>query len=68
MDNKIIKVSKKGNDGHTNISIRLRDDILNELNSISTKTNRSRNELVNLFLEFSVKNWGLEEELHIKPF
>jgi len=62
MDDKKIKISKKGDDGYTTISIRLRDDILNELNNIASKTNRSRNELANLFLEFSVKNWVLEED------
>jgi len=61
MDKKIIKISKKGEDGYTNISIRLRNDTLSELNNIAAKTNRSRNELANLFLEFAVKNWELEE-------
>ena len=62
MDNKKIKVSKKGEDGYTNISIRLRNDILNELNDVANKTNRSRNELTNMFLEFAVKNWELDEK------
>ena len=61
MEIKKIKVSKKGEDGYTNMSIRLRGDILNELNDIAAKTNRSRNELVNMFLDFSVKNWELDE-------
>ena len=61
MDNKKIKVSKKGDDGHTNISLRLRNSILSELDDIAAKTNRSRNELANMFLEFAVKNWELEE-------
>ena len=62
MDSKTIKISKKGEDGYTNISIRLRDDILTELNGIADETNRSRNELANLFLEFAVKNWELDED------
>jgi len=61
MENKVIKVTKRGEDGSSNLTIRLRNDILNELNSIAIKTNRSRNELVNLFLEFAVKNWELDE-------
>ena len=61
MDNKTIKVSKKGDDGHTNITFRLRNSILRELDDIAAKTNRSRNEIVNMFLDFAVKNWELEE-------
>ena len=61
MDNKTIKITKKGDDGHTNISLRLRNNILGELDNIVAKTNRSRNELINMLLEFAVKNCELDE-------
>lgn len=64
MKNNRIKITKKqlkGEDGHKTFSIRIRDDIVNELEIISQKTNRSRNELINIFLEHSVNNWELEE-------
>jgi len=61
-----IKISKKdnlkGEDGHKTFSIRLRDDIALELDKISQVTNRSRNELINIFLEHSVNNWELDEK------
>jgi len=64
MDNKI-KVTKKGtlkgDDGYRVISIRIREDIVTELDNISEKTNRSRNELIGIFLEYSVSNWELDE-------
>ena len=63
MENKI-KISKKeklkGDDGHKTFSIRVKEDILAELDKISEKTNRSRNELINMFIEHSINNWELE--------
>lgn len=64
MDKKI-KISKKdnlkGDDGHKIFSIRLKENIVVELDKIANQTNRSRNELINMFLEFSVENWELDE-------
>lgn len=63
---KKIKITKKGNlkgdDGYKTFSIRIRDDIVQELDNIAEKTNRSRNEVVNIFLDYSVNNWELERE------
>ena len=64
MDKKI-KISKKslrGEDGHKIFSIRIREDIVQELDNIVEKTNRSRNELINIFLEHCVENWELDEK------
>jgi len=65
MDKKI-KISKKetlkGDDGYKTFSIRVREDIVAELENISVETNRSRNELINMFLEHCVANWELEEQ------
>lgn len=46
----------KGEDGYKVFSIRVKDAIVSELDSISEKTNRSRNELINIMLEFAIKN------------
>lgn len=65
MDKNPIKITKKGalkgNDGHKTFSIRIKDEIVNALDEIASKTNRTRNELINIFLEYSVHNWELEE-------
>ena len=65
LDEKAIKITKreslKGSDGYKTFSIRIKEDIVKELDEISSLTNRSRNELINVFLEYSVKNWELEE-------
>jgi len=51
----IIKIRKKqprkGDDGHKIVSVRMKDELLARLDELSTATNRSRNELINLLLE-----------------
>ena len=51
----------KGEDGHKTFSVRIRDETVKELDSIAEQTGRTRNELVNLFLEYSIKNCEIEE-------
>lgn len=65
MDKTTIKVSKKerqkGDDGYKTFSVRIKEDTIKQLEDISKKTNRSRNELINLFLEYAVNNCELED-------
>jgi len=64
MDKKLkiaIRESYKSADGYKVFSVRIREDVVDELDDIAKKTNRSRNELVNIFLEFCVENWELDE-------
>ncbi len=37
-------------------SIRIKDETADALERIAAETNRSRNELINLFLEFAIEN------------
>ena len=66
MNNNTIKVTKKGslkgNDGHKTFSIRIKDETVKALDDIASKTNRTRNDLINIFLEYSVDNWELDED------
>ncbi len=50
------KSNLKGNDGYKTFSIRVKEDVVEKLDDISAKTNRSRNELINLLLEFGIEN------------
>jgi len=50
------KSNLKGNDGYKTFSIRVKEDIVDKLDDISVKTNRSRNELINILLEFGIEN------------
>ena len=45
------KLPNKGDDGHKIVSVRMKDELLAQLEDLSAKTNRSRNELINILLE-----------------
>ena len=55
------KVFKKGDDGYKVVSVRMKDELIACLDDISAKTNRSRNELINLLLEAAVKIVKIDE-------
>ena len=48
------KKPRKGDDGHKIVSVRMREDTLEKLDVLSAKTNRSRNELINLLLKETI--------------
>ena len=60
MGNDTLKIKRKGDDGNKIISVRIKEDILAELDRLSVETNRSRNELINLILAHGVKNLEIE--------
>ena len=58
MPEKLIVERKKlkGEDGHRVFSVRLTEETVEKLEAIAEETNRSRNEIINLFLEYAIKN------------
>ncbi len=48
------KPARRGEDGHKVISVRMEETLLAQLDALSAKTNRSRNELINLLLRAAV--------------
>ena len=60
MNNKTLKIKKRGEDGSRMISVRLKEDILAELDRIAGETNYSRNELINLILRHGIENVEIE--------
>lgn len=44
MSGESLKIKKRGEDGNKIISVRIKEDILNELDRISKESNYSRNE------------------------
>lgn len=52
----ITKKSLKGDDGYKTFSIRIKDDTVNKLEELSKQTNRSRNELINILLDWAIDN------------
>ena len=56
MSDRKLKITRKLDDNYKVFSIRLKKEIVDELDKISNKTNRSRNELINILLEFGIEN------------
>ena len=58
MEDKLIinKKNLKGEDGYKKYSVRIKEDTVNKLNKLSEETNRSRNELINILLDYAIDN------------
>lgn len=52
----------KGEDGFKTFSIRIREDTVSRIDKISSETNRSRNELIGLLLEYALERCIVEKE------
>lgn len=58
----IIKSKKfKGNDGYKTFSIRVKEELVDNIEDISARTGRSRNELIGIFLEYAVNHCKVED-------
>lgn len=55
------KVAKRGDDGYKIVSVRMKDELIEKLDRLSSDTNRSRNELINILLEAAVNIVKVEE-------
>jgi predicted DNA-binding protein len=52
----INRKSLKGEDGFKIFSIRIKEETSNKLDILAKETNRSRNELINILLDFAIDN------------
>ena len=57
----LLSIRPRGEDGHRVVSLRIRVSILEKLDELAAKTNRSRNEVANLLLEYGVRCAEVEE-------
>lgn len=64
-DKKLVISSKKtkGEDGYKVFSIRVREEIVIQIDKISMRTGRSRNELIGVFLEYALDKCIIEGEM-----
>lgn len=61
-DNLVIKPKRpKGDDGFKVFSIRVKEEVLAQIEDISEKTGRSRNELIGIFLEYAIERCVIEK-------
>ena len=52
---------KRGEDGTKVLSVRLKDELVEELDALSAASNRSRNELIGILLADAVKRVKISE-------
>lgn len=52
----INKKALKGEDGYKTFSIRIKEETVAGLEQLSSETNRSRNELINILLDYALSN------------
>lgn len=62
MDNKFIIKPKKNYGESSVVSARLPNELIKELDSLASRTGRTRNEIVMMCIEFSLDNVQIEDE------
>ena len=63
MDNKFVVHPRKPAFGKTSVvSARLPDDMIEELEKVATKTGRTRNELIQMCIDYALKNLEISEQ------
>lgn len=58
----IITKKAKGEDGHKVFSVRIKDETVERLESLAAETNRSRNDLINVLLDFAMDHCEVKEK------
>ncbi len=58
----ISKKSLKGDDGYKTFSVRIKEETVNALEDLSKSTNRSRNELINILLNYAIENCEVKKD------
>lgn len=56
MNDKPLIIKKRGEDGTKVISLRIRQEVLDKLDTIAKESNYSRNEIINMMLEYGIEN------------
>jgi len=60
MENKPLKIKKRGEDGSRVITVRVREETLAALDKVAAEVNYSRNELINILLTHGLENIIIE--------
>lgn len=60
MKNSTLKIKRRGEDGNRVITVRIREDLLCEIDRLANETGYSRNELINIILRHGVENIEIE--------
>lgn len=49
-------IRRRGEDGNKIITVRMKEDILAQLDKIAAESNHSRNELINIILRYGIEH------------
>lgn len=49
-------IKRRGEDGNRLITVRVKEDILAKIDKIASDSNHSRNELINIILQYGIDN------------
>lgn len=55
------KNHRRGDDGYKIVSVRMKENLIDRLDSLSSQTNRSRNELINILVESAINIVKIED-------
>lgn len=55
--------SLKGEDGYKTFSIRIKDETVEKLDKIASESNRSRNDIISLMIDFGIENCEITGEV-----
>lgn len=61
MDDKLIIRKVRGEDGYKVFSVRVKKELVKSLDDIAEASGYSRNEIVNIFLEYAIQHYIIEE-------
>ena len=65
MEDKLMNYKKdklKGEDGFKVFSVRMREEMVAMLDRISANTNRSRNEIINILLDYAIERCEISDQ------
>lgn len=60
MKNEALRIKKRGEDGSRVITVRIREELLTELDKLAFEVNYSRNELINLMISHGLEHVEIE--------
>ncbi|PWL71922.1 MAG: CopG family transcriptional regulator [Clostridiales bacterium] len=60
-DKVVISKKPKDDDGYKMFSVRVRDETIAVLTELSKQTGRSRNEIINIFLEYGITHVEIQD-------
>ena len=61
MDDKLIIRKVRGEDGYKVFSVRVKKELVKSLDEIAEASGYSRNDIVNIFLEYAIQHYIIEE-------